>query len=135
MRHLPLLDILITHQLYGSLSHQVYQKKTNIDIYTHSQTHHHRTKKYVVPKTIISQAIWNFYPQNVNIEKTHLTKSFLAIDFSLTHVNKVFYSSLYARPKKSPFSNPPLALISLPYNHGVSNEISKFLAKKILKLH
>ena len=84
MSHLPLLDILITRQLDGSLSHQVYQKKNNIDSYTHSQSHHHRTKKYVVPKTIISQAIWIFYRQHLNIEKNHLTNAFLAIGFSLT---------------------------------------------------
>ena len=38
---LPFLDVLLTKKTDGSLSHQVYHKKTHTDRYLHAESHHH----------------------------------------------------------------------------------------------
>ena len=38
---LPFLDVLVTHNDNGSLSHQVYKKKTHTDRYLNARSHHH----------------------------------------------------------------------------------------------
>jgi hypothetical protein len=60
---LPFLNILISCLPNGSLTHQVYQKKTHTDRYLHAQSHHHPAKKYVVLKTLVTRAIRISDPQ------------------------------------------------------------------------
>ena len=40
-KSLPFLDVLITNNPDGSLSHHVYRKKMYTDIYLHAESHHH----------------------------------------------------------------------------------------------
>ena len=44
---LPFLDVLITKNPDGSLSHQVYRNKTHTDTYLHVDSHHHPSKRMV----------------------------------------------------------------------------------------
>jgi sugar-specific transcriptional regulator TrmB len=66
---LPFLDVLISHHLDGSLTHQVYINNTHIGRYLHVDSHNHLTKKYIVLKNIITRAIHNSAPQFLEKEK------------------------------------------------------------------
>jgi len=56
-RSIPFLDILISKNNNGSLSHQVYLKKTNTDQYMHANSHHHPAKKLGVINTLVTPAV------------------------------------------------------------------------------
>jgi hypothetical protein len=75
---LPFLDILISRLPNGSLTLQVYQKKTHTDPYLHAQSHHHPTHKSFVLETLVSQAIIIPSPHFFEKEKSHLTKALSA---------------------------------------------------------
>jgi hypothetical protein len=60
---LPFLDVLISHQSDGTLTHQVYRKKSQAYHYLHVQSQHHPTQKCIVLKNLIAHAIRNFAPQ------------------------------------------------------------------------
>jgi hypothetical protein len=66
-------------------------------------------------------------------EKAHLTNALRSNGYSTSQINKSFHLALHSRTKKAPSSTPPLALISLPYIHGIIDHISKLLAKKNIK--
>jgi hypothetical protein len=44
------LDVLVYHPPNGSLTHQVYRKKTHTNIYLHAQSHHYPAQKFDVLK-------------------------------------------------------------------------------------
>ena len=51
------LDVIVTLQLDGSLSHQVYHKKTHANRYIHAHSHHHPPQKSTILKAFVSRAI------------------------------------------------------------------------------
>jgi hypothetical protein len=59
---IPFLDVLISHLPDGSLTHQVFRKKTHTDRYLHAKSHHHPTQKSTVLKTLITRSICNSTP-------------------------------------------------------------------------
>jgi hypothetical protein len=75
---IPLLDVLISCLPNGSISHQVYRKKTYIERYLNVSSHHHPTQNFIFLKTMITRAICIFTPQFLAEEKTHLTKALLS---------------------------------------------------------
>ena len=54
---LPFLDVVISKNDNGSISHQVYRKKTHSDRYLHSNSHHLPTQKTGVLNTLVTGAI------------------------------------------------------------------------------
>jgi hypothetical protein len=89
---LPFLDVLISRLPNDSLTHQLYWKKTDTDTYLHAQSHHHPAKKYVVLKTLVTQAIRISDPQVLEKEKSHLTKSLVSNGYISSQINKYFRS-------------------------------------------
>ena len=83
---IPFLFKILFHSWNGSLSHQIYQKKThtNRDLNTHS--HHRIAHKSVVLETFISKAIQT-YTQYFKLEWIHLTQDIQANDYSLSQIN------------------------------------------------
>jgi hypothetical protein len=130
---IPFLDVLISRLPDGSISHQVYRKKTHTDRYLNASSHHHPTQKYVVLKTLVTRAICNSSPQFLAKEKAHLTKTLLSNGYSLSQITHAFCSTNNPKPKITSPSSPPHALISLPYIQGTTDHISKLLAKKNIK--
>ena len=54
---LPFLDLLVTRNDNGSLSHQVYRKKTHTDRYLNARSHHHPFQQLGVLKTLAVRAL------------------------------------------------------------------------------
>ena len=54
---LPFLGVLITKREDGSLSHQVYRKKTHTDRYVHASSHHHPSQKMGILHTLATRAV------------------------------------------------------------------------------
>jgi hypothetical protein len=54
--YFPLLDVLVSRQSNGTLTHQFYRKNTLTDRYIHAQSHHHPAQKYVSLKTLVTLA-------------------------------------------------------------------------------
>jgi hypothetical protein len=73
---IPFLDILISKKNDGSLSHQVYRKKTHTDKYLHVESHHHPTQKLGVINTLVTRAIRVFDSDHVEEELNHLANVF-----------------------------------------------------------
>ena len=57
------IDVLVSFQTYGTLTHQVYRKNTHTKSYLNYNSHHHPTQKSIVLKTMVTQAIGIFAPQ------------------------------------------------------------------------
>jgi hypothetical protein len=117
-----------------ALSHQVYGKKTHTDKYLNVSSHHHPAQKFVVLKTLISYAIYIYAPQFLTEENTHLSKALFSNRYSLTQINQAFRSAYKPKPKTSPPSSPPRALLTLPYVQDTNNHIAKLLAQKNIKM-
>ena len=54
---LPILDVLTTKKQDGSLSHQVYKKKTHMDRYLHAESHHHPSQNIGIIKTLAIRSL------------------------------------------------------------------------------
>jgi hypothetical protein len=86
----PFLDDIISHLHNGSISHQVYRKKTHTDRYLNAISNHHPTKKSIVLKNLVTQATCIYSPQFLSKEKAHITKTLLANGYSLCQINQAF---------------------------------------------
>jgi hypothetical protein len=82
---IPFLDILIFGLLVGSLTYQVYRKKTHTNRYLHVDSHHHPNKKSIVLKTLITRVVRISTPQFLEKEKTHITKALMSNGSSISH--------------------------------------------------
>jgi hypothetical protein len=125
----------ISHLSDGSLTHQVHKKKTHIDQYLHTRSHHYLSQKYVVLKTLVTRAIQISAPQFLEKEKAHLNKALVANGYSISQINKAFHSDRNAKSKNPPTSSPLLAHLSLPHIQGTTDHISRILAKNNSKTY
>jgi len=131
---LPFLNVLVSHLPNGSLTHQVYHKKTHTDKYLHAISHHHPSQKFVFLKTLVTLAIWISYSQSFPIEKTPLTKALKVINCTASYIKNAFRYVLHPHPNpKNSTINPPLAQVTLPYIQGITNHIFKILSKRNIK--
>lgn len=69
---LPFLDILLSRNANGSLSHQVYRKKTHTEKYLHATSHHHPTQELSVLNTLATRAMRISDKEHLELEKAHL---------------------------------------------------------------
>ena len=69
---LPFLDVLVTHNDNGSLSHQVYRKKTHTDRYLNARSHHHPSQKLGVLNTLAVRALRISDQNHLDHEQNHL---------------------------------------------------------------
>ena len=72
---LPFLDVLVTCNDNGSLSHQVYRKKTHTDRYLNARSHHHPSQKLGVLNTLVVKALRISDQNHLDHEKNHLNHS------------------------------------------------------------
>ena len=72
---LPFLDVLVTRNNNGSLSHQVYRKKTHVDRYFNAKSHHHPSQKLGVFNTLVVRAHCISKQNHLVQEQNHLRHS------------------------------------------------------------
>ena len=62
---LPFLDVLVSCLSHGSLTHQVFLKKTHTDRYHHANYHNHNPHKYVIIKAFVTLPIQIYSSQSI----------------------------------------------------------------------
>lgn len=71
------LEVLISKKEDGSLSHQVYHKKTYTKQYLHANSHHHPSKILRNLNTLATRALRIFVDEQLDQENHHLMNNFL----------------------------------------------------------
>lgn len=79
---LPFLDILISKNSDGSLSHRVFWKKTHTEQYFHASSHHFRAQKLGVLNTLATRALRISDKKSFKKEKSHLLNVFVENGYS-----------------------------------------------------
>ena len=69
---LPFLDVLISRKEDGSVSHQVYRKKTHTDRYLHVDSPHFPPQKIGVINTLVTRALRISDKEHIKEEIDHL---------------------------------------------------------------
>jgi hypothetical protein len=126
--NIPFLDILISKKNDGSLSHQVYRKKTHTDRYLHVESHHHPAQKLGVINTLVTCAIRVSDNDHVEQELNHLVDVFKNNGYKEHQFKKVV---LRARSRNQILSEPwdEIKKIMLPYIKGTTDKITRILKK------
>lgn len=70
---IPFLDVLISKKRDGSLARRIYRKKTHIDRYLHTNSHHYHSQKIRVINTLVTHAIRVSNKDHLDQELQHLS--------------------------------------------------------------
>jgi len=73
---LPFLNILINRNQDGTISYQVYRKKTHAEHYLHANSHHHPSQKFGVLNTLATMVVRISDQDHFEKEKNHLMNVF-----------------------------------------------------------
>ena len=73
---LPFLDILLSRNEDGSISHQVFHKKTHTEQYFHVGSHHFPAQKFGVLCTLATRALRISDNRSLESEKSHILDVF-----------------------------------------------------------
>ena len=73
---LPFLDILLSRNEDGSISHRVFYKKTHTEQYLHAGSHHFPAQKFGVLCTLVTRALRISDDNSLESEKSHLLDVF-----------------------------------------------------------
>jgi hypothetical protein len=131
-KSLPFLDVQVSKKPDGSLAHTVYRKPTHTDLKLHAKSEHHPAqKKRAVLTTIIQHARSICNTESLEGEMEHLKKTFKQNGYSNGKINW----ALYPRHKLQRQCEEPTGVAMLPYQHCVTNMISKLLVKHIKTIH
>ena len=104
---LAFLDVLITKKTDGSLSHQVYRKKTHTNRYLHAESHHHPSQKSGIINTLATRAWRVSDTDHIKEELKQLRKSFINNGYTGKEINKVFRNIKETREKpRKKIKNP-----------------------------
>lgn len=124
---LPFLDILIKRNQDGTISHQVYRKKTHTEHYLHANSHHHPAQKLGVLNTLATRAIRISYHDNFEQEKNHLLNVFKKNGCKRHQGINVFKK--VENPINKQHRDDYVSTIHLPYILGTTDKISHILKK------
>ena len=130
---LPFLDVLVTHNDNGSLSHQVYMKKTHTDRYLNARSHHHPSQKLGVLNTLVVRAFRISDQNHLDHEQNHLKHALQNNGYTSSQIQKAFYKAKHSFPKPHLDSQPPNSRAFLPFIQGTTDKIAKILIKKNIK--
>jgi hypothetical protein len=128
-KSLPFLDVWVSRKPDGSLEHTVYRKPTHTDLYLHAKTEYHPAQKRAVLTTLIWRARSICDTESLEGEKEYLKKAFRQNGYSNGEINQ----ALYPRHKPQQQCEEPTSVAMLPYQHYVTNKISRLLAKRNIK--
>ena len=128
---IPFLDFLLTRKEYGTLGHEVFRKKTHIESYLHTDSHHHPSQKIWVLNTLVVRSSRISDTEHLEKEKDHLKEVFTIIGYTPKDIKKTLdkaHNKSHANLKTSDNENTnPRAC--LPYIQGVTDKISIILDK------
>jgi len=79
--NIPFLDVLVYKKDNGEMGHEVYRRKTHMDLYLHASSHHHYAQKMRVLNTLITRAFRISDNDHKHKEKMHLTKALMRNGF------------------------------------------------------
>ena len=113
----------------GGFSHQVYRKKTHIDLYLHSKSHHNFAQKISVINTLDTRAFNLSYEEHIDDELKHLKEV-----FKMNRYNDIKFNKMIMKVRKGPQTkiyNDKEATdrINLPYIKGTIEKIAKILKR------
>ena len=91
---LPFLDVLITRKNDGSLTHQVYRKKTHTDKYLHASSHHVPSKKLGIIKTLCNRVVQIVDNERLEKELNHLRRDLQHNCYNIGDINRAFKKEL-----------------------------------------
>ena len=128
---LPFLDVLISRNEDGSISHQVYRKKTHTDRYLHANSHHFPPQKVGVINTLVTRALRISDKDHIKEEIDHLTKFFKDNGYSSGQIRKSIASAKKPRKTRTEDKNEDTnrCRISLPYIKGTTNRLARTLKR------
>eukprot|EP00253_Pinus_taeda_P032352 PITA_32352 len=134
---IPFLEILIIRKEDGSLGHKVFRKSTHTESYLHAESHHHPAQKFGVLNTLSIRALRISDSEHLNEEKKHLVSTFKSIGYKKKEIKRAIEKAesklLSYKPKAQ--DQPQGGKVFLPYIHGVTDKITKFLRKKNIITH
>ena len=87
---LPFLEVPITKREDGSLSHQVYRKKTHTDKYVHASSHHHPSQKQGIIHTLATWAVRISNKEHLENEVGYLTKAIQNNGYIKKYIRRAF---------------------------------------------
>ena len=127
-KYLPFLDVLISRLRDGSLTHQVFRKKTHTNRYLHSHSHYTPQKNMVFLKLLslepLKNMLSNFFPLKIPPFQSFQRKwLYLFTDL------KIFQQYLHSQIHLPLYSSPQ-SQVPLPYIKGKNDLIAKILLKK-----
>jgi len=117
------LDVLISRKEDGSVSHQVYRKKTHTDRYLHADSHHFPPQKIGVINTLVTRALRIFDKEHIKEEIDHLEKKIGDNRYSDRQFRKIVASA--NKPKRSRTKDKDEDIINkvfLPYIKGTQTD-------------
>jgi hypothetical protein len=126
---LPFLDVRVTKRPDGSLSHQVYRKKTHTEQYLHADSHHHPSQKLGVLNTLATRAFRISDDEHLEEEKKHLLNVFKNNGYKKHQVMKAFQNATKT-PRNKEQTNNDVSKVYLPYIQGTTDKLARILKKK-----
>jgi len=129
--NLSFLDILIKRNRDGSMSHQVYHKKTHIKHYLHANSHHHPARKLGVLNTLATRVVHISDHDHFEQEKNHLMDIFEKNGYRRCQGIKAFKNA--ENPKNKQPMDDCVGKVHLPYILGTTNKIAYILKKNNIK--
>jgi hypothetical protein len=133
-RQLPFLDVLVTRNEDGTLSHSIYRKKTHTNRYLNAASHHHPIQKTSVIRTMYHRAFALADKQSLQSEKDQLLTTFQENGYQRSSIIKIAKKvettmALKRTDSEEEVKEKPAAYAVIPYVTGVSEKISRILKK------
>ena len=130
-RSLPFLDVLVSRNSDGSISHQVFRKKTHIDRYLHANSHHFPPQKVGVINTLVTRALRILDREHIKEEIDHLEKVFEENGYNGKQFRKIVASSNKEKKEKKTIekNDDNIHRIFLPYIKGTTDKLAKTLKR------
>ena len=123
---LPFLDVLISRKEDGSVSHQVYRKKTHTNSYLHANSHHFPPQKIGVINTLVTRALRIFDKEHIQEEIEHLGRVFRDNGYDDRQFRKIVH--LASKPRRSKTKSKDEDIINkvfLPYIKVTTDRLAK----------
>ena len=92
-KNFPFLDVLISKKEYGSIAHQVFQKKTHTERYLHANSHHFPPQNVGIITTLATKAYRISDVDHLDQELEHLHQVFIMNGYDSKQINKIIYKN------------------------------------------
>ena len=125
---LPFLDILISKNIDGSLSHLVFRKKTHTEQYLHADSHHFPAQKMGVLNTLATRALRISDNKSFDKESSHLLNVFVENGYSRCLGQKAFLKASKNASINKEEKERRLG-VHLPYVQGTTDKIARILKR------